>query len=607
MKKIAIAVLLIIASGFASSDTTDAPIIAKEDIEIGMKGFGLTTFEGFKIDTFDIEVKGVRDNNYSSFRPTPFAVSKLFNGPEEFPVERYGVVAGESGSTIYVYTDEGLKWMGGLAAVPRRGDADAIALVQLAETIMKGSEGLLDNSNASQRFGRSLFNIDEYPVIFNGPFPIYNGLHGLLNEKGLFISEYSYFSESSMKSPDKDKDINVEEAELRPGSAINVYLVTGDIKLFANGTVTMVDDSTFLAFAHQFFGNGKTNLPAAMPRMITTVANDNYGSYKYPESDGKYVGVVEHDYFWGLKGTRRKQADMIPFTFQLRNSGIEEEVNYSVARVPDRTDWIMAVMTYYSLYGGYHVFDMARQSEEGSAKIVANLEIDGFEEIQLPPYIAAYSSQTSAEQAFSEYIFGLFNNVFTPLSENGLSLISVSFDIEYSTEHDFLKIARVEFDPKTARHGETVNLLITLQAKESQEGQDEFHRTIPFTIPASAVPEKVTVQIKTGNNLSWGSSKDGEELSPEEVLQRISSFTNTALFIKADFDKSNIDVFNEQMEKKYNVVIDGTEWERIHREKQHRFYITVFDRLATPGDEIKIIADHSLTITVRKESFLFFK
>src|SRR5438477_12977838 len=61
----------------------------------GMKGYGLTVFEGTKLEKFDVEIIGVLNN----IAPGQDMILARVDSPE---VQRAGVIAGMSGSPIYI-------------------------------------------------------------------------------------------------------------------------------------------------------------------------------------------------------------------------------------------------------------------------------------------------------------------------------------------------------------------------------------------------------------------------------------------------------------------------------------------------------------------------
>ena len=61
--------------------------------------------------------------------------------------------------------------------------------------------------------------------------------------------------------------------QVEPGSMISVQLVTGDLSVGADGTVTHLDGGKVYAFGHRFLSLGATDLPFARASVLTLLAN----------------------------------------------------------------------------------------------------------------------------------------------------------------------------------------------------------------------------------------------------------------------------------------------------------------------------------------------
>ena len=73
----------------------DSKIMPVSEVRQGMKGYGKTVFQGTTIDRFDVEVLGVLKN----FAPKQDMILVRLSGG---PLERTGVIAGMSGSPVYI-------------------------------------------------------------------------------------------------------------------------------------------------------------------------------------------------------------------------------------------------------------------------------------------------------------------------------------------------------------------------------------------------------------------------------------------------------------------------------------------------------------------------
>src|SRR5258708_27815964 len=84
-------VLLIVAAPVAFA----ADIMPLTQVHKGMRGYGLTVFEGAKLEKFDVEIIGILNN----IAPGQSLIMARVDGPE---VRRAGVIAGMSGSPVFI-------------------------------------------------------------------------------------------------------------------------------------------------------------------------------------------------------------------------------------------------------------------------------------------------------------------------------------------------------------------------------------------------------------------------------------------------------------------------------------------------------------------------
>ena len=74
-------------------------------------------------------------------------------------------------------------------------------------------------------------------------------------------------------------------ADLKPGSMISVQLMSGDMSVGADGTVTYIDGNRIYAFGHRFLGVGATALPFARAEVIALLPTLNT-SFKLSTAQG---------------------------------------------------------------------------------------------------------------------------------------------------------------------------------------------------------------------------------------------------------------------------------------------------------------------------------
>src|SRR3989454_11109811 len=89
-----LAVLTVVA--LASDSTSTSNLMPLEQVRAGMKGYGMSVFQGSKPERFEVEVLGTLDGMPN---PKQRIVIARLSGPL---VDRTGVFAGMSGRPVYI-------------------------------------------------------------------------------------------------------------------------------------------------------------------------------------------------------------------------------------------------------------------------------------------------------------------------------------------------------------------------------------------------------------------------------------------------------------------------------------------------------------------------
>src|SRR5436190_3237837 len=194
-------------------------------IRPGLKGIGKTVFSGVKVEDFEVEILGVLEN---AGPKQSIILGRLSGGP----LERTGVMQGMSGSPVYI---EG-KLLGAVAMAFPFSKEPIAGIRPIAEMLAGGDTGLPRAVQAkASKFGDGM-DLAELatPLSFNGftrltldAFAPQLRTLGLEPRQGL----------SAGKQPSGQNG----GGPLEPGSMISVQLITGDMSVGADGTVTHID------------------------------------------------------------------------------------------------------------------------------------------------------------------------------------------------------------------------------------------------------------------------------------------------------------------------------------------------------------------------------
>jgi hypothetical protein len=138
---------------------------------------------------------------------------------------------------------------------------------------------------------------------------------------------------------------NKEKAPpLKPGAAVTVSLMQGDIEMNAIGTLTYSDPSgRFLIFGHPMMGMGPTNMPLGEGYVTWT-----HTSIERAFKDGvrlNTLGTLTQDRGAACGGSFNQQADMVPVRVRVKDMDLNQErtLNFQVIRHPDYTPLLIAM------------------------------------------------------------------------------------------------------------------------------------------------------------------------------------------------------------------------------------------------------------------------
>ena len=317
-----------------------------DEITPGMKGYGRTVFSGNQIESFDVEILGVLKNWEAR---NDMILVKMTGGP----LEKTGIIAGMSGSPVYVnnkligavshgwsfakdaiagvtpigamldvlkidshrrentYAGNNSTWSTSLKAQ----DSDVVARLKSHGLIHESV--LSKNTNSQQPFTLSLVPI-QTPLIVSGfDYRSLNSVSPLFNKLGKF----------SFQSTSGSSSLSDDLHDFQPGSSVAVEIIRGDLSASAIGTVTYRDDNNILAFGHPIIQIGATDLPMATAQVHTILASLS-GSVKMA-SPGKIIGRITQDRRSAIAGRIGEYTKMIPCQTEIRGS-LNVEYNFEI-------------------------------------------------------------------------------------------------------------------------------------------------------------------------------------------------------------------------------------------------------------------------------------
>jgi SpoIVB peptidase S55 len=539
---------------------TDSKLMPLEQVRPGMKGYGMSVFQGSKPERFEVEVLGTLEGVPN---PKQSIVIARLSGPL---VDRTGVFAGMSGSPVYI---DG-KLIGAVAyAFPfaKEPIAGITPIKYMIDIFEQGQQE--EQPQSSQRvsfktlIGQSNGPSLELPAVpsaqvgaraaSNGALAPYVGqtivpiatpvtftgipqsaLDIFANDlRRIGIQPIAGVGGGSSLSP----MVPATENTLAPGTSVSVQLVRGDFTIDAAGTVTYRDDGKIYAFGHPFLSSGSTSWPMAESSIVTVVPNLN-NSFKLSAA-GNLVGSISQDRATGVYGQLGEKPRMVPVRLTVHTSRNKTEA-YTFEIVSD--PFLTPLLTRITMFSAIAATE--RQVGSQTLKISGKIGINGQSDIRLDnSFTSANGAALIASNAVAQPLAVIFNSGFNALDLRGIDVDVTSLDSRSSGA-----LNRLWIDKTEVRRGETIEM----QAFARNDNGSEFVERIPLEIPADAPLGPLVIIVGDGASLNMvDRAQPTADFAPRDLSQLVRAINklkrNNRLYVRVMRAGTGAIVNNEEM------------------------------------------------------------
>lgn len=507
MQSLRIAALLLVAVALAAQP---AGILPLRDVRAGMRGVGKTVFSGDRIEEFQAEILGVLDN---SGPKQSIILARLSGGP----LAKTGVMQGMSGSPVYI----GGKLIGAVALAFTFATEPIAGIRPIEEMFDSNGGGRAAATSPRSEFawngGAKLVELAT-PISFSGFSNLAIERFGPeLRKLGLEPVQGALGGGSSSNSTAIG-----DPKRIQPGSMISVQLMTGDMAVGADGTVTHVDGDRLYAFGHRFLAGGPSALPFARAEVLALLPNLTT-SFKI-SSAREHMGTITQDRNAAITGVFGKRPPMVPVSISVRGPQGPARV-YNLQMVHDRT--FAPLLTQMAIFSA--IDGSERTLGAGSFTVRGALEFEG----GLPPVRLdnAFTSDVNAPALTAVYtsipLTYLLQAGFDNLRMKSLNLEIVGSDVKkgYQLDQAWLPV-------REARAGDTLDLHLSL----SGDNGAELFRKVAYPLPIglSAGPLYITVSDgMTANFTELLQVAGSKSRTPTQVIGILNSLrANNKLIVK---------------------------------------------------------------------------
>ncbi len=548
-----LALILLIATLGLSGLFAAAPQMSVTEIRPGMVGIGRTVFEGTRVEEFKVKILGVIENVIGTHRN--LILARLEGGP----LANTGVIAGMSGSPVYVdgrligavsyalgsFSKEPIA---GITPIEEMTDATAMSAAARPRAARVQLDFPLTREDLTAAFRRALdWNRpfadrpnDAHLVGVSGSI----GIGGLADDQlgtllrpiatPLVMSGFEPDLADLLGSAFRDHGFiptggsarGVAGGEmpfdgpLKPGDAIGVNFLTGDLELGATGTVTHIDGDRVYAFGHPMYNLGPTEFPMTRA-YVYTVLPSLFSSLKL-STTGDVIGTFLQDRATAIAGRLGPGPRMIPITLTLESQrGAPHTFHFGV--VNDQL--FTPLMTYAAILDTLGSYE--RQNGVATYSVHGKAMLKKHDDITFDNLFAGDTASAGAAAYMVSPVTYLLGNDFEKVDIEGLE-----FTISSSEEPKTATLQRIWLDDPRPRAGRMAPLKVSLRTFRGEE----VVRTLPVSIPANA-SGMLSILVSDGSRLAQAEQREARlPQQLRDVSQMIRALNkgrrNNTLYIK---------------------------------------------------------------------------
>lgn len=516
-------------SAQAGAATARPDTMPVSQIKRGMKGYGLTVFEGTRPERFDVEVIDVLKN----FRPRQDLILVKTKHPR---LEIVKVVAGMSGSPIYLDN----KMVGAYAYGWSFGSEPVAGVTPIdnmledlvrplpdkifgwpLKTAAKGKAGTAPlAASDSGRFHGASYDLREHAAALaqqrapsaSAAAPVATPLlvGGMTNSAiALTRDLMSPLGMEPLQAGGGGTQDPSAPKRYEDGGAIGVQLIRGDMSAMGLGTVTRVEGDKLVAFGHPMMEAGVTALPTSIGKVLWFLASDQR-SFKIGMGV-REVGALIQDRQASIVISHSAQAPVVPFKVSIKGMPGLPSSNwrFEIAHEKFMTPSFMAVAVGSALQA------VANERQDVSWTAVSKLKIKGYGEIKLEDYgVAIGGTPEAGEFARSNLVRAagaVLNNPWQPAVLEGAEM-----EIELHYARDILRLRGAELLEPEIDAGKPARIRVTLVPYTGPEQT----RVLSVDLPSYLAGQTVSLEIAPGY------TEEREVAPPDSLKDLVQNFVN---------------------------------------------------------------------------------
>ncbi len=490
-----------------------------------MHGIGKTVFSGSRVEDFQVEILGVLEN---AGPKQSLILARLSGGP----LAETGVMAGMSGSPVYI---DGR--LAGAVAMAFAFSKEPIGAIRPIEDMLRENEpapkqtaqiqlgkwdgqltALLPPREDVLAGGARMADIAT-PVSFGG------FTRDTIEHFAPSLAALGFEPRQGLSGGGRPGEIYGPPSALKPGSMISVQLLTGDMSVGADGTLTFIDGSKVYAFGHRLLGIGGTDLPFARADVIALLPNLN-SSFKISAAR-EWMGTITEDRDTEISGRIGQRAVTTPVSVSVtrRVPAAGKPFHYEMQVVNDSilSPFLLQMAIFSAIDAterslGDSAFHITGEVEFRDG--VAHLKIDNM-------YSGNFNVSAQVALAVASPLAYALGSGF-----EALKLKRVALNIDSYPQKRELRIDQMWASRREVRPGESVDLMIVLGGDNGFETTHKVTYNVPVGAPLGPLQFTAT-DAMTANLSDYVQLLTQTPRSPSQVVEFLNGLhPNTRAYVR---------------------------------------------------------------------------
>ena len=527
--------LALVTGGFLAAAPAATVTMPVDEVRAGMRGTGVTVFEGVERSEFTAEVIGVLENAFGPRRNLivarldggPLAASGVIQGMSGSPVRIDGRLVGAVSYSLGAFSKAaiaGITPIGEMLRDDARAPARAaraapeLALPLAADTLtsllptrLEGPEPFAARPRDAAALGLPAdagggvrLRPIATPLAMSGFTPAaFDHVAPLFRSGGMAaVVGGTAPGRAAVQS----------RAPLQAGDAVGVSLMEGDLSMAGTGTVTLVENGRVHAFGHPFYNLGASRFPMTRAWVHTVLPSRAVSSRI--ATVGETLGTIDQDRSSGIAGSLGPGPRLVPIrvTLDAPERGRTETFDF---RVVD--DALFTPLLAYNAVLNT-LFSHNRQLGAATYAVRGEVTLAGHPPVRFAETFAGAAATVLASVYVGGPLTALIDNGLEPVTVEGVDVSVTAWDGARTAV-----LERIWLDDPRPRPGRTVPLRLAVRTREGEV----ITRTVPVDLPSSA-RGRLQVLVADGATLAQQERRQAGRAARPANLAHLLDALNTA-------------------------------------------------------------------------------